>query len=421
MNIHELDSYNLGDAVKFNDKLNPRIWGADEKMRPEVREQLLKIADDFREFLGIDVELKDITVSGSNAAFTYTPHSDIDLHLVVDLPEADRNAVYRELFDAKKYAYNEQHDIRIGGYDVELYVQDANKPHHSQGIYSIMNNDWVSVPKRRRPDVDDISVKSKFEDLGHRIETAIKSQDYEKISAMADKIKDYRQAGLDAHGEFGPENLAFKILRTQGLIKKLYDARNAAKDELLSLDERKKKKKKKTRYGFGGYWYPGYAYAGQDHPAGTEGGDGGGDGGGESVKEDAGMTWDGVNPTTDMFTSEDATMTWDGVNPTTAMFTTETQDPTDEEILRDFIEFCVKELKIKHMPRVRLRRDPQWPAVHKTFGRYNDENKTLEVAWGQRHIMDVLRTVAHELTHKHQHEREGERMGPDAGETGSSI
>jgi hypothetical protein len=419
MNIHELDSYDLGDAVKFNDHLNPRIWGADEKMRPEVREQLLKIADDFREFLGIDVEVKDITVSGSNAAYTYTPHSDIDLHLVVDLPQADASEVYRELFDAKKYAYNDQHDIRIGDYDVELYVQDANKKHISQGIYSIINDDWVSVPKRRRPDVDDISVKSKFEDLGHRIEQAIKSGDYKQITAVAEKIKEMRQAGLDAHGEFGPENLAFKILRTQGLIKKLYDARNAAKDRLLSLDERRKKKrKKKVKYGYGGYWYPGTAYAGQDHPAGSEGGDGGGDGG-ESIREDAGMTWDGVNPTTDMFTSEDATMTWDGVNPSTAMFTTETENKTDEEILKDFVDFCVKELKIESMPRIRLRRDPQWPKTHKTFGRYSDDTKTLEVAWGQRHIMDVLRTVAHELTHKHQHEREGERMGPDAGETGS--
>jgi hypothetical protein len=382
MNIHELDSYDLGDAVKFNDRLNPRIWGADEKMRPEVREQLLRIADDFREFLGIDVEIKDITVSGSNAAYTYTPHSDIDLHLVVDLPKADASEVYRELFDAKKYAYNDMHDIQIGGYDVELYVQDANKQHHSQGIYSIMNDDWVAVPRRRRPDVDDISVKSKFEDLGHRIETAIKSQDYEKISAMAEKIRDYRQAGLDAHGEFGAENLAFKILRTQGLIKQLYDARAAAKDELLSLDERRKKKKKKSvRYGYGGYWYPGTAYAGQDHPAGTEGGDGGGDGGGESIRESV--------------------------------------ETADEDILRDFIRFCVKELKIEQMPRVRLRRDPQWSAVHKTFGRYNDDANTLEVSWGQRHIMDVLRTVAHELTHKHQHEREGEQMGADAGETGS--
>ena len=191
MNIHELDSYNLGDAVKFNDQLNPRIWGADEKMLPQVREQLLKIADNFREFLGIDVEVQDVTISGSNAAYTYTPHSDIDLHLVVDLPAADANEVYRELFDAKKYAYNDQHDIKIGGYEVELYVQDASKPHVSQGIYSVKNNDWVSVPKRRKPDVNDISVNSKFEDLGHRIETAIDSGNYEKISAMANKVKEW--------------------------------------------------------------------------------------------------------------------------------------------------------------------------------------------------------------------------------------
>ena len=381
MNINELDNYDLGDAVKFNDRLNPVIWGADERMRPEVREQLLRIADDFQQFLGIDVEVKDITVSGSNAAYTYTPHSDIDLHLVVDLPAADRNAVYRELFDAKKYAYNDMHDIRIGGSDVELYVQDARKTHHSQGIYSIKDDDWVSVPKRRKPDVDDISVKSKFEDLGRRIESAMASGDLVKITDMTEKLRDYRQAGLDAHGEFGPENLAFKMLRTQGLIKKLYAARNRAKDELLSLDERKRKKKKRSvKYGYGAYWYPGYAYAGQDHPAGTEGGDGGGDGG-ESLRESV--------------------------------------ETSNEEILRDFVEFCVKELKIEQMPHVRLRRDPQWPAMNRTFGRYNDDAKTLEVAWGQRHIMDVLRTVAHELTHKHQHEREGEQMGPDAGETGS--
>jgi hypothetical protein len=404
MNINELDSYNLGDAVKFNDQLNPRIWGADEKMLPKVREQLLQIADDFGEFLGIDVEVKDITVSGSNAAYTYTPYSDIDLHLVVDLPQADANEVYRELFDAKKYAYNDQHDITIGGYDVELYVQDANKPHISQGIYSIKNNDWVNVPNRRKPNIDDISVKSKFEDIGQRIESAIESGDYEKMTELATKIRDYRQSGLDAHGEFGPENLAFKILRSQGMIQSLYDARNAAKDAMLSLDERKKKKKKKVRYGYGGYWYPGTAYAGQDHPAGTEGG-GGGDGGGESRKgiAEVSSTPDGVNPSTTMILSDVDRM------------------PADEDILQDFIDFVIKELKIKRRPRVKLRKDPQWPAVHKTFGRYQDEIETLEVAWGQRHIMDVLRTVAHELTHKHQHEREGERMGPDAGETGSSY
>ena len=96
MNILELDSFNLADAVKFNDKLNPRLWSGN-KMRPEVREKLLAIAADFKESLGLsDLDVKDITVSGSNAGFTYTPHSDIDLHLVVRMPD-HCDEVYQEL------------------------------------------------------------------------------------------------------------------------------------------------------------------------------------------------------------------------------------------------------------------------------------------------------------------------------------
>jgi hypothetical protein len=384
MNINELDSYRLGDAVKFNDKLNPKLWGSDEHLHSQIREQLLRIAEDFAEFLGVsNFEIKDITVSGSNAAYTYTDNSDIDLHLVVDLPRADASEVYRELFDAKKYQYNDQHNITIGGYDVELYVQNANQPHISQGIYSVLNNDWVSVPRRARPTVDDISTRSKYETLSQQIDQAIESKDYEMITALVNKIKKMRQAGLEQHGEFGPENIAFKMLRSQGAIERLYAARNAAKDELLSLDERRKKKRKaKKSWGyFGGYWYPGTGYAGQDTPAAQAASDGGGDGGAESIREDAGQT--------------------------------------DEQILQDFIRFCVAELKIKQMPVVKLRKDPEWPRRHRTFGRYSDDDQQLEVAWGNRHIMDVLRTVAHELTHKRQHEREA--VPPSAGETGSEY
>jgi hypothetical protein len=43
-------------------------------MRPEVRDQLLTIAEDFREHLGLaNIDVKDITVLGSNAA-THTLH-----------------------------------------------------------------------------------------------------------------------------------------------------------------------------------------------------------------------------------------------------------------------------------------------------------------------------------------------------------
>ena len=370
MNISELDSYNLADAVKFNEQLNPRIWQGN-KMRPQVRAKLLQIAEDFKQSLGLsDLNVKDITLSGSNAGYTYTPHSDIDLHLVVDLPEADVSEVYRELFDAKKFQYNETHNIKIGGYDVELYVENANKPAISQGMFSVLNNDWINIPLKKRSTINDNAVKSKYDVIKHRIESAVKSGSLKRLTNTAAKIKKMRQAGLDAHGELGPENIAYKMLRSQGVIQQLYDARTAAKDRALSLKERTIEIDKpfKFTYGF-------------------------------KATEDVGASWDGVSPTTQMFLNE--------------------EPKSDEDILTDFVEFCVAELTIEQMPRVRLRKDPQWPVRHKTFGRYNDDEKMLEVAWGQRHIMDVLRTVAHELTHKHQHERDGSDMGPDAGETGS--
>lgn len=364
MNITELDSYNLADAVKFNDQLNPRLWDRSEHLIPEVRERLLEIADDFREFLGVkDLAIKDITVSGSNAAYTYTPNSDIDLHLVVDIPD---NPVYRELFDAKKFQYNEQHDIRIGGADVELYVQDADKPHVSQGIYSLLNNDWVQVPRRVKSVVDDTSTRNKFEKVGQQIESAIKSGNLKRMTRLAEKIKKMRQTGLENHGEFGPENLAFKMLRSQGLIKQLYDARNRARDQELSLAEQEPRKP--FVYGF------------------------------KKVQEAS-------SP--------------DGVSPETKMFLSEEPPADDEGVLQDFVDFCAAELKLEQIPAIRLRRDPQWSVRNRTFGRYTDDQNMLEVAWGNRHIMDVLRTVAHELTHTRQHERDGDRMGPDAGETGS--
>jgi len=370
MNISELDSYNLADAVKFNEQLNPRIWQGN-KMRPQVRAKLLQIAEDFKQSLGIgDLNVKDITLSGSNASYTYTPHSDIDLHLVVDLPQADVSEVYRELFDAKKFQYNETHNIKIGGYDVELYVENANKPAVSQGMFSVLNDDWINIPLKKRSTVNDTAVKSKYDVIKHRIESAVKSANLKRLTNTAAKIKKMRQAGLDAHGELGPENIAYKMLRSQGVIQQLYDARTAAKDRALSLKERTIEIDKpfKFTYGF-------------------------------KATEDVGASWDGVSPTTQMFLNE--------------------EPKSDEDILTDFVEFCVAELPIEQMPRIRLRKDPQWPVRHKTFGRYNNDEKMLEVAWGQRHIMDVLRTVAHELTHKHQHERDGSDMGSDAGETGS--
>jgi len=247
MHINELENYNLADAVRFHDELNPGLWGEDEHLRPEVRDALLRIADDFREFLGVDdLEVKDITISGSNAAYTYTPRSDIDLHLVVDIPQLN-DEVYRELFNAKKYQYNDQHDIRVRGADVELYVQPAEDKHISQGIYSIVNNKWLSVPRRQRANIDDQSVQHKTEDLEARIAQAIESGERATMDRLWDKIKEMRQSGLEQKGEFSAENLVFKLLRANKQIERLQQARQQARDHELSLVERRRKKPARQR------------------------------------------------------------------------------------------------------------------------------------------------------------------------------
>lgn len=239
MNLQELDSFNLGDAVKFHDELNPAIFNGDY-MKPEVRTQLLLIAQDFVDHLGIDhLDIEDITISGSSAAYSYTPHSDIDLHILVDMSKFKDDDVYRELFDAKKVVYNDAHNITIGGFDVELYVQDTNQPVVSLGEYSVKDDKWIRLPRKRRANFDQAATKAKYSKLYKLAEFAVKSGNAQKIQNVLRTIKKYRQTGLDLNGEFGPENLAYKALRTKGVIEALYKKLDELHSKKLSLPESK--------------------------------------------------------------------------------------------------------------------------------------------------------------------------------------
>lgn len=230
-----LQEFDLTPAVVFHDQLNPALW-ADNRLLPDVRQKLLNIAKDFQEFIGVQLyDILDVTISGSNAAFTYTPNSDIDLHLVVMIPEA-HDPELRELFDAKKYQYNEQFDFRIKGFDVELYVQDAEQPHHSMGIYSIKNDRWLSEPKQVKANIDDSSVEHKYRSYKARIVRALRSDDAEQIRHLWNQIRDMRKAGLAKGGEFSPENITFKLLRAEGDLQDLRDKITQLKTAEFSLE-----------------------------------------------------------------------------------------------------------------------------------------------------------------------------------------
>ena len=236
MDLKELHSFKMSDAVTFHDNLNPKLFRG-QHLWPEVELQLKNIAQDFLQEMGIhDLDVRDITISGSNAAYSYTDHSDLDLHILVNMKDLPDDDIYREFFKAKKDLYNDTHDITINGIPVELYIQDASEPVVSLGEYSIKDKKWLKLPTKRRANFDQNATKAKYEKLLDVIDTALQSSKIGKVSKVLKKIKQYRQAGLDKGGEFGPENLAYKALRSQGYITKLYDLRDKLHSKHLSLN-----------------------------------------------------------------------------------------------------------------------------------------------------------------------------------------
>lgn len=224
----------VDDAVIFRDELNPVLW-KNNQLKPIIRYKLLQIAKNFVEFIGIDkLNLRDITISGSNAAYTYTAQSDLDLHLIVEIPK-NQEMQLKQLFDAKKNQYNFTRNIKIKGIDVELYVQGSEDIHHSAGIYSVLNDHWISEPKQERVDINDDDVEYKVNNYISKIKLALKSNNKKRLIAIKDELSKIRKTGLDQGGEFSVENLTFKVLRTQGYIGKLRDKIRELEDQELSL------------------------------------------------------------------------------------------------------------------------------------------------------------------------------------------
>ena len=231
MRLREL--HERSDIITVNRRLNPKIWDGDQ-LDPAVAQKLKEIADAFQEFIGIDLDVVDYTITGSNANYTWTDHSDLDLHLIVQ-GEVDDAA--RELFNAKKALWGEQHNITIKGLPVECYVQGKEEEHHSTGVYSIADNQWLVEPKKIKPEVDDSAVEAKKDSVIHDIETALLSKDLNKLRAVKEKITKMRQAGLERAGEWSVENLVFKILRNLGLIDEIADKIRELEDQELSLEQ----------------------------------------------------------------------------------------------------------------------------------------------------------------------------------------
>jgi hypothetical protein len=226
------------------DSLNPKIWDKDDTLNKEVREKLLGVANEFINFLGVPILVEDIIFTGSLSNYNWSKYSDIDLHVVADFTQFSDELLplYQELFKVKKTLFNTDHDIKIFGYEVELYVQDSNEAHFSSGVYSVLFDEWSNKPKKENVKVDKNLIREKSKQWMEIIDTALDAASdvtaddaREILKKCKDKLKKYRTCGLEKEGEYSDENLVFKVLRRNGYIEKLMNFENDVVDKELSI------------------------------------------------------------------------------------------------------------------------------------------------------------------------------------------
>ena len=210
-------------------------------MRDEIKKRLLEVSNDFIESLGVEFFIHDVVLTGSLANYNWSQYSDVDLHILIDFEESKYEMdILKEFFDAKKNVWNEKHDIKIKGYDVEVYVQDVNEEHISSGVYSILHNKWIIEPEKENPNIDDRKILEKGEEFGKKIDHLTKNPKDITIDQLEDlrkKIKEFRQSGLESGGEYSYENLTFKLLRRNGYIQKLLRLKTQLTDKKLSITQ----------------------------------------------------------------------------------------------------------------------------------------------------------------------------------------
>ena len=142
--------------------LNPKIWDGD-MLRPKLHNALLRIAEQFAEFLEVAVPVLDIIIIGSNANYNWSEQSDIDLHVVINYAEITHDIpLVTKYMLAKKHVWNSKYPLRYQGIPIELYAQDSNESLNSSvGVYSVLKRKWLNKPDPRQITVDDAVIEQK--------------------------------------------------------------------------------------------------------------------------------------------------------------------------------------------------------------------------------------------------------------------
>ena len=218
-------------------KLNDKIWDKDNRIIPVVKGKLLVLAKKFADEISNFAKVKHIYFTGSLATYHWTPVSDIDLHIIVDILNDCGDSV-KEYLDLLCKLFNKEHNIYIKNYKVEVNIKTEENILKNKAVYDLSKDEWVASPNNPLRDTSDEQVVKTSKHYQNIIDNIIsKKENVEYAKKLKKELKDLRQKGLDSEdGEYSIDNLVFKSLRNSGYIAKLFNYYNSEEDKNLSLE-----------------------------------------------------------------------------------------------------------------------------------------------------------------------------------------
>ena len=85
------------------------------------------------------------------------------------------------------------------------------------------------------------------------------------------------------------------------------------------------------------------------------------------------------------------------------------------DALRDFLPIAIAHLELDHIPKIKLVKSLD----DTTFGHFNSNEQVIYAVVANRNPVDILRTIAHEMTHYKQGQEH--QLTNNSGETGSTV
>lgn len=361
-------------------EMDQKIWeGVPPRLKQEV---FVQIANGLL-FLGEDAPITKLIVAGSLTGLRWTEDSDLDVTVILDVSEEELEELKSKLPEVNgEFAAGTKHPINYF-----LMNKDPGLDRFDSA-YEPLSKEWLKPPKTEGISVAD--VYDKFKSLFKKI-------DVEKEEAKR-SIVDIKLLEKALENSADPRMVAEKIVqRIQDLDKSVGDLAQTFKKvhkdrdkafadyekagggpESPNLQPENIKYKMLERYHYLDFLKQLY----------------------KLMKKDGVETPEGFEKVADLLSKNEEIVTTK-FNEDERIQIERKLSEEKRKILIDFIKFVEKEEKIESPIKIILQ---DGRGELRTTGVYNNKEKTLRVNIKNRALVDVLRTIAHELVHHRQNE-----------------